>query len=455
MVKFIKNNGWTDLTDVTMLSLDDTNDFTTVSYKDEPKAHHVRRFRGFLLYYNRKCCDLSSKLDKDDVMMISKTVFHSYLGSLDYHTDFDLALELIAKRRKERGASDVFIDMTVRHQRVAPFGGELSGKHAGDDPIVAKRVPTINNEDLIGRTFLKETCEIDDDTTNEFLLYNQILDFIEQDSHGMEFGTEQFDFIEHVIEEWETGETKYEAPDLIAKDDPIICTEYSKRNGMVDTPGWKHLKTSAKNDTMIDREPFWKYGYIVPWTHAHAVEIDLHNGNTKWQDSEATEMRQLMKDDTFIDQENGGIVHDGFKWIRFHMIYDVKPDGQHKSRFVAGMHSMDPGTKCNFSGVVLLHGIRLVAFLAELNLLELWGADVGNDYLKDRTKKKGYLLGDPEFGTHNASDFDWDPGSYNNTIDYISKFHDFKEIDNIREWGAMEKLISDWDDGEDHEMMNE
>jgi hypothetical protein len=36
--------------------------------------------------------------------------------------------------------------------------------------------------------------------------------------------------------------------------------------------------------------------------------------------------------------------------------------------------------------------------LAELNGLELWGADVGNAYLEVKTKEKVYIIGGPEFG---------------------------------------------------------
>ena len=35
--------------------------------------------------------------------------------------------------------------------------------------------------------------------------------------------------------------------------------------------------------------------------------------------------------------------------------------------------------------------------LAELNNLELWGADVGNAYLQAFTREKLYIVGGPEF----------------------------------------------------------
>jgi Reverse transcriptase (RNA-dependent DNA polymerase) len=40
----------------------------------------------------------------------------------------------------------------------------------------------------------------------------------------------------------------------------------------------------------------------------------------------------------------------------------------------------------------------LVVFLAKLNSLELWGADIGNAYLEAKTKEKVYISGGPAFG---------------------------------------------------------
>jgi hypothetical protein len=39
-----------------------------------------------------------------------------------------------------------------------------------------------------------------------------------------------------------------------------------------------------------------------------------------------------------------------------------------------------------------------VIFLAKLNHLELWGADVRNAYLEALTKEKVYIIGGPESG---------------------------------------------------------
>jgi hypothetical protein len=57
---------------------------------------------------------------------------------------------------------------------------------------------------------------------------------------------------------------------------------------------------------------------------------------------------------------------------------------------VAGGHQTDPNTDSVYSGV---QGIQLIVFLAELNALEVWGADIGNAYLRTLTKEKVYIIG--------------------------------------------------------------
>ena len=44
-----------------------------------------------------------------------------------------------------------------------------------------------------------------------------------------------------------------------------------------------------------------------------------------------------------------------------------------------------------------MRNLRLAMFLAELNNLQLWGADVGSAYLQALTKEKLYIVGGPEF----------------------------------------------------------
>ena len=51
-----------------------------------------------------------------------------------------------------------------------------------------------------------------------------------------------------------------------------------------------------------------------------------------------------------------------------------------------------------YSGVVSLHSICIISFIAELNDLDLMAADVSNAYLEARTKEKVYCVAGPELG---------------------------------------------------------
>ena len=44
-----------------------------------------------------------------------------------------------------------------------------------------------------------------------------------------------------------------------------------------------------------------------------------------------------------------------------------------------------------------MRSLRLVIFLAKLNNLEVWGADIGNAYLEAKTKEKLYIVPGPDF----------------------------------------------------------
>jgi hypothetical protein len=86
MVRFIDQQVWTKLIHVTTIKVGEIKDFHTVKhdggYEAKPMRIHLRMFEAFLLYYKRKCCELSTLLDDNDVAdIMSKTGFHEYCGS--------------------------------------------------------------------------------------------------------------------------------------------------------------------------------------------------------------------------------------------------------------------------------------------------------------------------------------------------------------------------------------
>jgi hypothetical protein len=154
------------------------------------------------------------------------------------------------------------------------------------------------------------------------------------------------------------------------------------------------------------RGPIYKFGYEVPQNHDDVLHIDAKCKNTCWQDSERLELAQLDEYDTFHDlgkarfDAKGRLTNapEGYKKIRVRIVYDVKGDGRHKSRCVAGGHLTEVPVDSVYSGVVSLRSLRLCVFLSELNDLELWGADIGNAYLEAETKEKVFIVAGKEFG---------------------------------------------------------
>jgi hypothetical protein len=138
----------------------------------------------------------------------------------------------------------------------------------------------------------------------------------------------------------------------------------------------------------------------MPRTYEKALHLDKRNANTLWEDSTVLELTQIDYFVAFIDKSHHTKVKApiGYKKIRVRLIYDVKHDGRHKATLVGDGHLTDIPLKSVYSGVVVLRGIRIVLFLAELNHLEIWATAIGNAYLKAFTSEKAYIIAGPEFG---------------------------------------------------------
>ena len=96
MVKYMTQQGWASLIDITMLSLEEIKDFATTkedgSFEAKPMLHHQRILKGFLLWYNRLSRDLTVTLDEDDVLGLTRSRFLEYCGSPEYHSDMAMGL---------------------------------------------------------------------------------------------------------------------------------------------------------------------------------------------------------------------------------------------------------------------------------------------------------------------------------------------------------------------------
>ena len=111
-----------------------------------------------------------------------------------------------------------------------------------------------------------------------------------------------------------------------------------------------------------------------------------------------TEINQLLEYETFRVLEDDEPMPEGYKFIPYHCIYDVKFDGRRKSRLVAGGHMTDPSTEEIFSGVVSMESVRTTFVVARQNHLEVVAGDVGNAFLNGWIKEMVYFIAGPEFG---------------------------------------------------------
>ena len=87
----------------------------------------------------------------------------------------------------------------------------------------------------------------------------------------------------------------------------------------------------------------------------------------------------------------------GYQKIKVHLVFACKHDGHHKARLVGAGHLTPDPIDSIYSGVVSTRSLRLSIFLAKLNNMKVWAADIGNAYLEATTREKLYIVAGPEF----------------------------------------------------------
>ena len=75
-----------------------------------------------------------------------------------------------------------------------------------------------------------------------------------------------------------------------------------------------------------------------------------------------------------------------------HFVFDMKHDRRCNLILVARDYLTDIPISSAYSGVVLLKGIRIILFLAELNDQESQSTGIGNAYPEAETKEKTYVI---------------------------------------------------------------
>ena len=114
-----------------------------------------------------------------------------------------------------------------------------------------------------------------------------------------------------------------------------------------------------KAQTGSSQAPKFKFGVQVPRNAVHALNLDKLLNQKLWQEAIDKELESINQFKTFRVLEKGEPIPPGYIRIPYHMIFDVKFDGRHKCRLVAGGHrTPDVPAEEVYSGVVSMETIR-------------------------------------------------------------------------------------------------
>ncbi|MEM1007622.1 MAG: reverse transcriptase domain-containing protein [Myxococcota bacterium] len=211
---------------------------------------------------------------------------------------------------------------------------------------------------------------------------------------------------------WDTGELSWEPLGDIKATDPVTVAGYAAKHNLLDTTGWKWAKGYQPDGRVVKllrrvlvaarkkarSGPVYKFGYRVPRTTRQAYQIDAESGTTKWKEAIDAEMKKMSDFGTFRPLGPDETLPDNYQKVPMHMCFDVKWDGRHKARLVAGGNFTTPDYQHDFNGTVSSESIRIGMFLASLHGLDVMVGDVSNAYLYAKTKEHVYTIAGPEFG---------------------------------------------------------
>lgn len=206
--------------------------------------------------------------------------------------------------------------------------------------------------------------------------------------------------------QWRDGSTNWVALKDLVNSNPVDVAEYAVSNNIHQENAfiWWVPHVLKKKDRIIAKlkTTYWnrntKYGLRIPKTMQEAVEIDLANKNTLWQDAIRDEMEKVIPALDVYDGDPKHLV--GYQHIKCHMIFDIKASEnfRRKARFVAGGHMTDTPTSLTYSSVVSRDSVRILLLIAALNGLDVHSCDIKNAYLTADCREKITTTAGPEFG---------------------------------------------------------
>ena len=184
---------------------------------------------------------------------------------------------------------------------------------------------------------------------------------------------------------------------------PIEIAEYAVSREISDEPAfcWWVPFTLRKRDTIVSSirariaKSNYKYGIKIPKTIKEALTLDAENGNTLWRDSIDLEMNTILP--AFDILSYGEKVPPGYVQSSGHIIFDVKTDFTHKSRWVKDGNLTSYPIESDFAGVITCESVRIAFTYAALNGLDVYAADIKSAYVRAPTSEKHFIVCGDEF----------------------------------------------------------
>jgi hypothetical protein len=204
---------------------------------------------------------------------------------------------------------------------------------------------------------------------------------------------------------WKDESTTWEDLKDLKESNPVQVAEYAVTNKIVSQPAfaWWVPFTLKKRDRIIAKvntrylKRTHKFGIEVPKSVAHAMRLDVKNGNSFWEEAIAKEMKDVKVAFKVLDEKAHELVN--YQFMKCHIIFDVKmEDFRRKARLVAGGHMTDPPAAATYASVVSRKLVRIALTAAALNDLDLLAADIQNAYLNAPITEKVWKILGAEFG---------------------------------------------------------
>jgi hypothetical protein len=184
------------------------------------------------------------------------------------------------------------------------------------------------------------------------------------------------------------GTTSLDPLRTLKEANPVEIAECAVANKISSIPTfvWWLPFTIQKRDRIVEAvnkrylSRTHKFGIAVPKIVAEALDLHRISGTMYWRDAINLEAKNL--DGTFQELEEDEQVPVGYQFVKCHMFFDVKVGSlKRKVRYVAGVHMTEALSAITYASVVSRESIRIGLLLAALNDLEVFVADIQNEYL--------------------------------------------------------------------------